>query len=82
MPIPGPKARYVNANGANLGKSQVDLREADLPSVYKARYTSPQGLTQSEAETRLNRCGPNSIQEKEQSALLKFLRFMAGGGIP
>ncbi|GAB2888526.1 plasma-membrane proton-efflux P-type ATPase [Microbulbifer echini] len=78
MPIPGPKSESGNANKADLKGSQVDLQKADFPSVYQALNTSPQGLSQAEAESRLQRYGPNSIQEKEQSALLKFLRFFWG----
>ncbi|MFA0812527.1 plasma-membrane proton-efflux P-type ATPase [Microbulbifer epialgicus] len=78
MPISEPESERSDTPEAESGSGQIDLQKADLTAVYSALQTSPKGLTQAEAKTRLERYGPNSIQEKEQSALLKFLRFFWG----
>src|SRR5688572_20778253 len=45
-----------------------------VPVVYAALETRPHGLTQAEAAERLQRCGPNLIQEiKGTPLILKFL---------
>jgi potassium/sodium efflux P-type ATPase len=45
-----------------------------IGAVYAELDTSPQGLTQAEADTRLRRYGPNTIRKiKAQSLIRKFL---------
>jgi len=46
--------------------------------VEKKLGTSPDGLSQTEAETRLNQYGPNEIEEKKTSLLLKFISYFWG----
>jgi len=55
-----------------------DLRSLPLPEVEKALASSPEGLTQAEAEKRLAQYGPNEIAEKKTNALLKFLSYFWG----
>ncbi|MGD0835510.1 MAG: cation-transporting P-type ATPase, partial [Polyangia bacterium] len=40
--------------------------------------SSPEGLTQSEAEKRLAQYGPNELTEKKTNLLLKFLSYFWG----
>ena len=40
--------------------------------------TSPKGLSQAEAQKRLAQYGPNAIEEKKTSAILKFLSYLWG----
>ena len=55
-----------------------DLKSLPLPEVEKKLGTSPDGLTQAEAEKRLSQYGPNEIEEKKTNLLLKFLSYFWG----
>ncbi|QDT88781.1 plasma-membrane proton-efflux P-type ATPase [Gimesia algae] len=55
-----------------------DLKSLPLPEVEKKLESSPDGLTQGEAEKRLAHYGPNEITEKETSPLLQFLSYFWG----
>ncbi len=55
-----------------------DLRAIPLPEVEKRLRSSPDGLSQAEAETRLARYGPNEIEEKKASPFLTFLTYFWG----
>jgi len=72
-------------SGANWSKGQEsksdtkdDLKSLPLPELEKKLETSPEGLTQAEAEKRLAQYGPNEISEKEISPLLQFLSYFWG----
>jgi len=55
-----------------------DLKSLPLPEVEKKLDSSPDGLSQAEAEKRLRQYGPNEIEEKKTNALLKFLSYFWG----
>ena len=55
-----------------------DLKSLPLPEVEKKLGSSPDGLSQAEAEKRLTQYGPNEIEEKKTNALLKFLSYFWG----
>jgi len=55
-----------------------DLKSMPLPEVERRLGSSPDGLTQAEAQNRLNRYGPNEIAEKKTNPLLKFLGYLWG----
>src|SRR5271165_5543497 len=55
-----------------------DLKSLPLPEVEKELVSSPDGLTQAEAEKRLTQYGPNEIEEKKTNELLKFLSYFWG----
>src|SRR6202451_478590 len=67
-PIP-PKSRDVATD---------NLKSLPLPEVEKKLGSSPDGLTQAEAEKRLTQYGPNEIEEKKTNLLLKFLSYFWG----
>jgi len=52
-----------------------DLKSLPLEEVEKKLASSPNGLTQTEAEKRLTQYGPNEITEKKINPLLKFLSY-------
>ncbi len=54
------------------------LKTLPLPEVEKRLQSSPDGLTQAEAETRLTKYGPNEIKEEKQNLLLKVLGYFWG----
>ena len=55
-----------------------DLKSLPLPEVMKKLGSSPDGLSQAEAEKRLTQYGPNEIEEKKTNPLLKFLTYFWG----
>ena len=55
-----------------------DLKSLPLPEVEKKLESSPDGLTQAEAQERLTQYGPNEIEEKKSNELLKFLSYFWG----
>ena len=48
------------------------------PEVEKELGSSPDGLTQAEAQKRLTQYGPNEIAEKKTNEILKFLSYFWG----
>ena len=57
---------------------QDDLKSLPLPEVEKKLASSPDGLSQTEAEKRLAQYGPNEIEEKKTNEILKFLSYFWG----
>ncbi len=55
-----------------------DLKSLPLPEVEKRLASSPDGLSQAEAQRRLAQYGPNEIAEKETNPFLKFLTYFWG----
>src|SRR5271157_4775857 len=55
-----------------------DLKSLPMPEVEKELGSSPDGLTQAEAQKRLGQYGPNEIEEKKTNELLKFLSYFWG----
>lgn len=57
---------------------QEDLKSLPLTEVEKKLESSPDGLSQGEAEKRLAQYGPNEISETKTNPLLKFLSYFWG----
>ena len=55
-----------------------DLKSLPLCEVEKKLESSPDGLTQAEAQKRLTQYGPNEIEEKKSNEFLKFLSYFWG----
>jgi H+-transporting ATPase len=55
-----------------------DLKSLPLREVERKLESSPDGLTQAEAQKRLIQYGPNDIEEKKSNELLKFLSYFWG----
>ncbi len=55
-----------------------DLKSLPLAEVENRLGSSPDGLTQAEAQKRLTQYGPNEIEEKKTNAFLKFLTYFWG----
>ena len=58
--------------------SKDDLKSLPMPELQKKLGSSPDGLSQAEAEKRLTQYGPNEITEKKTNVLLKFLSYFWG----
>jgi len=50
----------------------------DLNAFFRELACGPDGLNSGEAKKRLEQHGPNALEEKKESALLKFLSFFWG----
>jgi H+-transporting ATPase len=55
-----------------------DLKSLPLPEMEKKLGSSPDGLTEAEAQKRLTQYGPNEIEEKKTNSFLKFLSYFWG----
>jgi H+-transporting ATPase len=62
----------------NTNISTKDSQELPVESIYESLETSPEGLSQNEAEKRIETYGPNEIEEKKVSPIMKFLRYFYG----
>ncbi|KAF8082937.1 hypothetical protein N665_0800s0030 [Sinapis alba] len=64
-------------NGLDHIKNEaVDLIRIPLEEVFEELKCTKQGLTSDEASDRLDLFGPNKLEEKKKSKLIKFLGFM------
>ena len=58
--------------------SKDDLKSLPMPELQKKLGSSPDGLSQAEAEKRLTQYGPNEITDKKTNQFLKFLSYFWG----
>jgi H+-transporting ATPase len=63
---------------ASKPNTQDDLKSLPMPEVEKKLESSPDGLTQVEAQKRLTQYGSNEIEEKKTNPFLKFLSYFWG----
>ena len=76
-----PKAyqpKEPEAKPASQPGVKDDLKSLPLPEAMKKLGSSPDGLSQAEAEKRLTQYGPNEIEEKKTNPILKFLTYFWG----
>jgi H+-transporting ATPase len=59
-------------------KVEEDLKSLSLPELQARLGSSPDGLSQAEAQRRLAQYGPNEIAEKKINPFLKFLTYFWG----
>ena len=71
-----PEAPKSETASKPVGKD--DLQTLPLAEVEKKLGSSPDGLTQGEAQKRLTQYGPNEIAEKKTNEILKFLSYFWG----
>ncbi|XP_039804808.1 ATPase 6, plasma membrane-type-like [Panicum virgatum] len=60
----------------DVRNGNVDLSKMPVEEVFKTLKCSRKGLSSAEGEGRLKAFGPNKLEEKKESKLLKFLGFM------
>ncbi|HVC77628.1 MAG TPA: plasma-membrane proton-efflux P-type ATPase [Candidatus Micrarchaeaceae archaeon] len=58
--------------------SKDDLKSLPMHDLQAKLVSSPDGLSQAEAQRRLARYGPNEIEEKKTNPFLKFLTYFWG----
>lgn len=80
-----PDANQPKAPEANPGPkpdakldAKDDLKSLPMPEVEKRLGSSPDGLSQAEAQKRLTQYGPNEIKEEKTNPFLKFLTYFWG----
>jgi H+-transporting ATPase len=81
MPIMEANTTQSNKHESKPGakpEAKDDLKSLPLAEVEKKLRSSPDGLTQAEAVKRLTQYGPNEIEEKKTTLLLKFLSYFWG----
>ncbi len=71
-------AKMSEAKPETKPDSGGDLKSLPLPEVEKQLGSSPNGLSQTEAQKRLTQYGPNEITEKKTNPFLKFLTYFWG----
>jgi len=71
-----PKAADAQSDAKTA--AQNDLKTLAVPELEKKLNSSPEGLTQAEAQKRLTQYGANEIKEKKTNLLLKFLSYFWG----
>ncbi|KAK0458726.1 uncharacterized protein EV420DRAFT_328664 [Desarmillaria tabescens] len=57
-------------------KEKVDLETIIIDDVFKLLQCDENGLSQDEAQRRLELFGPNKLESEEQNPILQFLSFM------
>jgi H+-transporting ATPase len=58
--------------------TQDDLKSLPMPELQAKLGSSPDGLSQAEAQKRLTHYGPNEIEEKKTNLFLKFISYFWG----
>jgi len=81
MPIMKPNADQTKAPELKPGskpEAKDDLKSLPMPELQAKLGSSPDGLSQAEAQKGLTQYGPNEIEEKKTNLLLKFLTYFWG----
>ena len=73
-----PNADKPAAKPGPKPDAKDDLKSLPMPEVEKKLGSSPEGLSQAEAEKRLTQYGPNEIKEEKTNPFLKFLTYFWG----
>ncbi len=80
----GAKKRRIVIVKPNADKPEAkpeakdDLKSLPMQELQKKLGSTPDGLSQAEAQKRLTQYGPNEIEEKKTNLLLKFLTYFWG----
>jgi len=72
-----PKVPETNP-GLTKPNMKDDLKTLPMPELQAKLGSSPDGLSQAEAQKRLTQYGPNEIEEKKTNLFLKFLSYFWG----
>jgi H+-transporting ATPase len=72
-----PKTDQLKVPESKSGKKD-DLKSIPMQELQAKLQSSPDGLSQVEAEKRLTQYGPNEIEEKKTNMFIKFLSYFWG----
>ncbi len=70
--------RDSRTTAASKPDAKDDLKSLPMAEVEAKLGSSPDGLSQAEAQKRLTQYGPNEIEEKKTNPFLKFLTYFWG----
>jgi len=70
--------RVPKSNSGPKPNAMGDLKSLPMPKLQAKLGSSPDGLSQAEAQKRLTQYGPNEIQEKKANPFLKLLTYFWG----
>jgi len=73
-----PNADKPEAKPGSKPESKDELKSLPMPELEKKLGSSPDGLSQAEAQKRFTQYGPNEIEEKKTNPFLKFLSYFWG----
>jgi H+-transporting ATPase len=73
-----PNADKPEAKPGSKPESKDDLKSVPMAELQAKLGSSPDGLSQAEAQKRLTQYGPNEIEEKKTNPFLKFLTYFWG----
>src|SRR5271154_4469407 len=76
-PDDAPSRAAASKPGSKPGPNEA-LKTLPMPDLMAKLGSSPDGLTQAEAQKRLAQYGPNEIEEKKTNLFLKFLSYFWG----
>ena len=84
-PVPEDKSKShartqakVDLKPGAKSNSKDDLKSLPMPELQTKLGSTPDGLSQNEAQKRLTQYGPNEIPEKKTNLFLKFLSYFWG----
>lgn len=72
------KLNQSQLNAQQESEGQNDLKDLSVTELIKRLNTSEDGLSQDQAQQRIEKYGYNEITEKETNPLLKFLAYFWG----
>jgi H+-transporting ATPase len=78
MVIVKPNADKPETETGPMPEFKEDLKSLSMPDLQGKLGSSPDGLSQAEAQKRLTQYGPNAIEEKIANPFLKFLTYFWG----
>ena len=78
MSVPQDRPAAPPSRPGSKPVANDNLQTRPLAEVEKELGSSPDGLTQAEAQKRLTQFGPNEIAEKKTNEILKFLSYFWG----
>jgi len=73
-----PNADKPETETGPMPEFKEDLKSLSMPDLQRKLGSSPDGLSQAEAQKRLTQYGPNAIEEKIANPFLKFLTYFWG----
>jgi H+-transporting ATPase len=74
----GHNGKEGNLPGKSPAATQPPIEEIPLEKLEKQLDANLEGLSQAEAQRRLERYGPNALEEKRTNPILKFLSYFWG----
>src|SRR5580698_7065718 len=75
---PETKSETRPAAPGTKSDAQKNLKSIPMEELQKKLGSSPDGLSEAEAKTRLTQYGPNEIADKKENPYLKFLTYFWG----